>query len=59
MEKRVRDQGEPYDKQVAEGQHPGDEQDLLKVIAEVKKSPNKEASKRKAKALARWKKKVQ
>ena len=58
MEKRVRDEGEPYDKQVAEGQHPSNEQHLLKVIAEVKESQDKEASKNKAKALARWKKKV-
>ena len=59
MEKRVRDQGEPYDKQVAEGQHPGDEQDLLKVINEVRESQDKEANKKKAKALAKWKKRVQ
>ena len=38
MEKRVRDEGEPYDQQVAEGRHPRDEHDLLKVIAEVKES---------------------
>ena len=59
MEKRVRDEGEPYDQQVAEGQHPGDEKDLLKVISEAKESQSKEASKKKAKALARWKKRVQ
>ena len=59
MEKRVRDEGEPYDQQVAEGKHLEHEQDLLKVISEAREIQNKEASKKKAKSLARWKKRVQ